>query len=44
MSCLIHLGKTHTLYGTDEEPGIISLCAQDLFNKTKEHKKDYMLR
>ena len=33
-------GKTHTLMGTDTEPGIITLAVQDVFASVKE-MEDY---
>lgn len=33
----IHLGKTHTMLGTANEPGIMILAAREIFNGVKEH-------
>ncbi|THH10089.1 hypothetical protein EW145_g1567 [Phellinidium pouzarii] len=34
-------GKTHTISGTDADPGIIYLTMSDLFRKIEEKKSDY---
>ena len=39
------LGKTHTLMGNDEEPGLIVLAVQDIFETIKEMEShDFLIR
>ena len=37
-------GKTFTMYGNDDEPGIIFLTAQDLFRRFEEGTRSYFVR
>ena len=37
-------GKTFTMYGNEDEPGIIFLTAQDLFRRFEEGTRSYFVR
>lgn len=37
---LVVTGKTHTILGTPEMPGIIPRCVTDLFNAVKQQQLD----
>ncbi|KAJ1939066.1 hypothetical protein EC988_007413, partial [Linderina pennispora] len=38
-------GKTHTMHGSEVEPGIIKLAVRDMFSKiTQDERREYLLR